>query len=1081
MIMIVADDMIARTAVHFRDVIERFSPHDTLLDISTAEALNDTSLAASFPLHTASPLPATSNRLQEISEDAEDPGGLAPPSPISGRSSSKNSSLRVRMDRRSEVPRIERLESARRASETSVDGASLSPIAGSKTSLAQFLLRDESGKTSITTLDPLSSSASTSQLVDSTTTASAATSSISAQEQSIAASKNSSQAARSKDDPLPDIPRSNSTAGLERPARSIEPAVRDSDDLRRPSAATDRDNQSAKQSYEDDYDFSKFDALWKPKVKLGPRPVADAEKVKRPTAAAVSGLPANIRQHNAKKPEVIRAEQPVEPKLAEPRIIHAPLPLPPIPDTLDYQLRPVSRGSNRSAMTTKSANTADKARLMKAMELRKKQKRNAAQQTTTPQPEKSAADDVQSSEVSTKTPVKDLGKRLLDNVLEEEGSKAHTSKADSGIGYEKRASGEPPAVSDKAAEVQDPIGVASKSDVAIDSPKAEIASAPDASTEAQNNPAPEPIESLPEIEANFEQQPEQKPDATAENPIVGDALPVIIIADGQQLKTADSPQEENNANPIGASGTTSFVTSELYDSEDEFQDAVGMSRQTMFSRRKGFVEPLQTDMSASGNPDDFASEDEDFLEELQSATVHEAKPMLVSPTSRGSESVSYIGVPRQPSIASISGHSEGVLSVRSISISKPSGVPAERTPEGTTDILMPDMMPDLLMPDMIAFENNRVPQTYTPTGTAPSAATDKNDSLAGYSRNVSSGISRRIQALAELSNREVASPSGYTPSSTRSLTPEMSYLAQDQRKMSQRAGGPTRSNHYKRSSHRSSISHGSTPSNVSENAPVLSFQHDPITNRNSVSVTTRIVRSPPVSGAGESILAEPRLDPDLQLGSGPFSSASHTDLPPLVTNQPNLRSRGVSSASLQSELSPTNTSRPSPSTSEGRVMHSAVTTRFGRHHFPHHYKNPGTISSPLLDDWTNRPSELSHPASRAHSVASTAGTDENGPSARDGANGSVGKRASRFLKRMSNIGTAATGGLRRGSKPTMRGSRESLSLPPAATVNEPRGRTASKVDLAVEKPLPADHPDMPPAVVVGDLNVQFPEALVSDL
>jgi len=47
----------ARTAVHFQDVIERFSPHDTLLDIATAEALNDTSLAASFPLHTASPLP----------------------------------------------------------------------------------------------------------------------------------------------------------------------------------------------------------------------------------------------------------------------------------------------------------------------------------------------------------------------------------------------------------------------------------------------------------------------------------------------------------------------------------------------------------------------------------------------------------------------------------------------------------------------------------------------------------------------------------------------------------------------------------------------------------------------------------------------------------------------------------------------------------------------------------------------------------------------------------------------------------------------------------------------------------------
>jgi hypothetical protein len=716
---------------------------------------------------------------------------------------------------------------------------------------------------------------------------------------------------------------------------------------------------------------------------------------------------------------------------------------------------------------------------MKAMELRKKQKRNAAQNNSTSQPSKSATDDVQSSEASTKPQLKDLGKSLLDNVLEEEGSKAHTSKADSGIGYEKHASGEPSAASGKPHEVPKPEDETSESKVAVNVLEAVISKVPDAPAEKPSLPASQPIPPLLENEAEPDRQPEQKSDANTETPVVDNTLPVIVLADGQPLKTADSPREENSSNLIGASATPTFVTSELYDSEDEFQDAVGVSRQTMFNRRKGFVEPLQTDLSTSGNPDDFASEDEDFLEELQSATVHEAKPMLVSPTSRGLESVSYIGVPRQPSIASISGHSEGVLSVRSISISKPSGIPAERTPEGTTDILMPDMMPDLLMPDMLAFENNKVPQTYTPTGAAPSAAADKNDPLAGYSRNVSSGISRRIQALAELSNRETASPSGYAPASTRSLTPEMSYLGQDQRKLPQRAGGPARSNHYKRSSHRSSISHGSTPSNVSENAPVLSFQHDPITNRNSVSVTTRIIRPPPMTSAGDSILAEPQLDPDLQLGSGLFSSASHTDLPPLVTSQLNLRSRGVSSASMQSELSPTNTSRPSPSASEGRIMHSAVTTRFGRHHFPHHYKNPGTISSPLLDDYTNKPTELSHPASRAHSVASTAGTDENGSIARDGANGSVGKRASRFLKRMSNIGTVATGGLRRGSKPSLRASRESLSLPPTAAVNEPRGRTASKVDLTRGKPLPADHPDMPPAVVVGDLNVQFPEALVS--
>jgi hypothetical protein len=710
------------------------------------------------------------------------------------------------------------------------------------------------------------------------------------------------------------------------------------------------------------------------------------------------------------------------------------------------------------------------------MELRKKQKRNMAQ-TATPPVERNSIAEHKSSEAPIQAPAKELGKSLLDNVLEEEGSRTHTSKADSGIGYEKPASGDPAAATSggESHETQIAGAEAAKGGAVVDSPE-------ESPAQATVQPAVADVSSLlvstePSPDAAIDA--EKQDDTADEIPILDDTIPVIVVADGQQLDTADSPREGMDANTLGAtkepSREPSFVTSELIDSEDEFEDAVDVSRHTMVNRRKGFVEPLQTDLATSGNPDDFASEDEDFLEELQSATVHEAKPMLVSPTSRSSGAVAYMGLPRQPSVASISGHSEGALSVRSISISKPSGVPAEKTPE-TTDILMPDMMPDLLMPDMLAFENNKVPLTYTPTGAAPSAPTDKSDALAGYSRNVSSGISRRIQALAELSNRETPSPSGYTPASTRSLTPETSFLGHDQRKLVQRSVQPTRSSHYKRSSNRSSFSHGSTPSNVSDNAPVLSFQHDPITNRNSVSVTTRIIR-PALSMANvaEPTMAEPQLDPDVQLASESLSSPSHTDLPPLNTSQLSMRSRGASSSSMQS-LSPTNTSRPSPN--EGRVMHSAVTTRFGRHHFPHHYKNPGTFSSALLDDYTN-PSGSPHPASRAHSVASTTGTDDNGSVVRDSGSASNSSRASRFLRRMSNIGTVATGGLRKGSKPSLRASRESLSSPSTPVASGSRSFGGSKVDVSSGKSLPADHPDMPPAVVVGDLNVQFPEALVS--
>ncbi|KAG8631894.1 hypothetical protein KVT40_001034 [Elsinoe batatas] len=60
-----------RTAVHFKDVIEKYSPYDALLDITTVEGLSDTNLAATFPLH-AGAASVSANQLDEITEDAEE-------------------------------------------------------------------------------------------------------------------------------------------------------------------------------------------------------------------------------------------------------------------------------------------------------------------------------------------------------------------------------------------------------------------------------------------------------------------------------------------------------------------------------------------------------------------------------------------------------------------------------------------------------------------------------------------------------------------------------------------------------------------------------------------------------------------------------------------------------------------------------------------------------------------------------------------------------------------------------------------------------------------------------------------------
>ncbi|KAL7957596.1 hypothetical protein V8C34DRAFT_325038 [Trichoderma compactum] len=67
----------ARVAVHFNAVCERFTPYDTIFDISTAAELRDTKLSAACSLHAASGSTASSTssrrrRLVEIAEEEEE-------------------------------------------------------------------------------------------------------------------------------------------------------------------------------------------------------------------------------------------------------------------------------------------------------------------------------------------------------------------------------------------------------------------------------------------------------------------------------------------------------------------------------------------------------------------------------------------------------------------------------------------------------------------------------------------------------------------------------------------------------------------------------------------------------------------------------------------------------------------------------------------------------------------------------------------------------------------------------------------------------------------------------------------------
>ncbi|TKA68367.1 hypothetical protein B0A55_07477 [Friedmanniomyces simplex] len=146
-------------------------------------------------------------------------------------------------------------------------------------------------------------------------------------------------------------------------------------------AETPSISESVNRKIDDEpYDFSGFDI--KPKVKLGPRPVATGERTKR-QVASIAAIPANFRPVQ-KKSEPSR-QQPYAPVSAPSPLAMPVLPRPPpIPDTPEYNPRPVSRGSVKSLPSHKSTTmTPDKIRLMKAVELRKKQLRKSNPQPTT--------------------------------------------------------------------------------------------------------------------------------------------------------------------------------------------------------------------------------------------------------------------------------------------------------------------------------------------------------------------------------------------------------------------------------------------------------------------------------------------------------------------------------------------------------------------------------------------------------------------------------------------------------------------------------------------------------------------------
>ncbi|KAF2486386.1 hypothetical protein BDY17DRAFT_291404 [Neohortaea acidophila] len=1035
--------LLARTAVHFQDVIEKYSPYEALLNPTSAEELTDTALASSFPLHTATPSGASSNRLGEITEDGEDP-------PLSRSLTSEETRLGASSplaQRYRGFNRVEQRVPSVRSPMSELDPAAQSvrlpssPILPSKTSVSQYLVRNESGKPSITSLGS-DSLASMTEYDATESSAKDAKSSMSTLDSTSTVSPvlqaPSIQSSTSGSHMMQELQRRNPTE-----LRPSTGALRQSTDR---SSLSTRPTTGAHSSYDADL----LDFL-KPKVKLGPRPVAAGERTKQPPIAAV---PASYRLS-------MRRQDPVPPS-PQGRNLTPSTPLssfpspPPIPDTPEYSPRPLSGGSIKSLPSHRStAMTPDKLRLMKAVELRKRQLRKSNPQAATfvPPPEEEVPAVPRMPEPApmpdhiapVELPAEDL---VSTGIAQTSASALATGKVDSGVqmvvatqsGKEVTPGSletyvQPPIEEEPVApeipEPEEPMVARSVDELPIQTHASEESASAEPqrllAEPAQPLPEPSPVLDIPgsflfpaspeseaddpiahsDIAAEQAVEREKSPaEPEGSHPVnANDApaletqlevadIPAIVLADGTRPMTpASQPKDTEVARSIHSDKGGS-LHSDSASSSGEF-DAFEMSPKRKNSdlarRRQGYVEPIPVDTETESMSDDE-------LEEVQFATLLQAKPITVSKSSPIHE---FFPKQRRPSNSNTL---DSLVTNEPGQVYAPSSLTTDTPVDGQT---------------ASSERRNEVPATYRPRGSI-----DRNDAPVGVKRSVSNEISKRIQALAGSSNTSPRSrsPDASAPSRGSVRTPghsrNPSFVAIPSR-------NPSRLN--------AAQNQFTTPNGFSppiQATPVWSVHRDPLTNRESVTVSSRIVRNATQDPEANSI-------PEHEIVPSPTQLTHLRDASTSAPSSPNLHRTSpdpVPSAAAPKRASgaPTTAS----STFSGTSRAGSRMSMFSN--------SQKAMPSPTAEDFPPPPQST---RSSAMGVRNSA-YDENGAP-------KEGSRTTRFFKRMSNIG-----GKRR-----------------SAMQQVPEGGSNAAVSNSAT-PITTAGGNILPAVSVGDLNIQFPDSLL---
>lgn len=961
----------ARVSVQFQSIVDKFSPHDTVFSLAVPSDLTETALSSACLLHAASITSSSSSlrrrRLVEITEDGEEGGGTkdeAGWNRDSRRFEQRKSDLSQQVDINTwpNPPTPQRVD------------LPLSPA------------RAEPSREK---LEP------------------------------------------SAENSLPAIPsnvtddRSNSVTQQ----HLLE-------NLARPSYDRRQSSQSTRPSA---WDLDRAIG-YRPKVKVGPRPSLDYNGRPRTSGALVrqneprpiSTLPAGIRlpsrmssSHRPKSQSSAKSAPATStPKQSPP----PPVPTPPSNVHISslYRPPPITTSPRSVPTAPKSPGiTPEKQRLMRALQLRKKQMATIvseqevkAEEVETKEshperqqlhgdPVKEASDDLASlPEMSKTDSISDIvhinlgndKKRASDDpvlspISMPEGSEGPSTQ---GSSFTDESEHLTPAADEVAEEPRGHQGLdKAVHEEQLSNEEESTLQHPDPSSSTVHEPHLEdgadlPLSStLPLDDSLQETKEEARKDSKPQKPIKieEDVREKVRKSVPQGTLQHEFNEMSNDPEPRGAIETNIEQISSTAGTTDMYAN----ERKAM---RHEMVDPIKI-VSSAENSDNDLSEDS-FMEELKSATVQEALPISVS-KSPITPVFSKISDVRRPSDASKASRAAS-NSVTSATENKSLAQAVSSYVRGRS-------------------ASAALPQPPSPPQPDPALASKKT--------NVSSGISKRIKALEMFTSGESSSSPPQTHASPASSTSTPLTSFRKRRSFSQNNNAP---NMTTTTSPPKTIPYPSpSPSPESSNKQAPMYQGNGSATKvshpkksDSISVTARIIRDP----------AELQPDP---LANPSEPTPLNLQRSPLIVEHEKVEMPR----------------RPSTSTSPKPEPPKAQTRRLSMSSNPGSRRNSFTVPRP--ESVARRLSLSTRPKNEGILPHSTSDSSSSPDEARDEKKES---RKSRLIKRMSSITSNSRRGLIHAFSSTVK--EEEAIVEPEATVSE-----------------------SPPQVVdIGDVNIQFPDTLL---